>query len=43
MRLPKLSLIHWILLAIVFGILVGQFFVDLCIVLKPLSEAFINI
>ncbi|MHB8118462.1 MAG: cation:dicarboxylate symporter family transporter [Methanothrix sp.] len=43
MRLPKLSLIHWILLGFFLGILVGQFFGDLCSILAPISDAFIKI
>jgi Na+/H+-dicarboxylate symporter len=43
MKLPKLSLTHWILLGFTLGVLAGLIFGDLCSVLAPIGNAFIKI
>ena len=43
MKLPRLSLTHWILLCFIFGVLAGLVFGDLCSVLAPIGNAFIKI
>jgi Na+/H+-dicarboxylate symporter/ABC-type amino acid transport substrate-binding protein len=43
LKLPKLSLSHWILVGVILGILTGLIFGDYTAILKPFSEAFIKI
>lgn len=43
MKLPRLSLSHWILLGVILGILTGLFFGEYTSILKPFGEAFIKI
>jgi Na+/H+-dicarboxylate symporter len=43
MKLPRMGLSHWVLLALILGILTGLFFGYYTAVLAPIGDAFIKI